>query len=122
MAKTMPKAKPKVGLLALTLELYETLAPKLRAGREQWLRRKVLPALSPAAIVGIAVPLFIVTMASQNIPGMAVMAVNGYRPDAGLMFRATGLSSVLGAPFGAHAVCLAAITAASPTRPRRSAA
>ena len=39
--------KPKVGLLALTLELYETLVPELRASREAWLRRAVLPALSP---------------------------------------------------------------------------
>ncbi len=41
--------RPKVGLLALTLELYETLAPGLRASREGWLRRTVIPALQPHA-------------------------------------------------------------------------
>lgn len=72
----------------------------------------VLPVFSVAATVGIAVPLFIVTMASQNIPGLAVMRANGYRPDAGGVFRASGLVSMLAAPFGSHSVCLAAITAA----------
>lgn len=43
--------KPRIGLLALTLELYEALAPDLRAGREKWLRDAVLPALSPIADV-----------------------------------------------------------------------
>ncbi|MFH0963519.1 MAG: hypothetical protein V2A58_05855 [Planctomycetota bacterium] len=43
--------RPRVGLLALTLELYETLSPGLRAGREAWLRAKVLPALEPIADV-----------------------------------------------------------------------
>ncbi len=45
------RLRPKVGLLALTLELYETLAPDLRAGREGWLRREVLPGLEPVADV-----------------------------------------------------------------------
>ncbi len=72
----------------------------------------VFPAFAPAAVVGIAVPLFIVTMASQNIPGMAVLHVNGFRPPAPPLFRATGFFTVLAAPFGGHAVNLAAITAA----------
>lgn len=72
----------------------------------------VMPVFSIGAVVGIAVPLFIVTMASQNIPGMAVLNVNGYRPDPGPLFRATGIFTLLSAPFGAHAVNLAAITAA----------
>ncbi|WP_374444386.1 benzoate/H(+) symporter BenE family transporter [Stella sp.] len=72
----------------------------------------VWPEFRPAAIVGIGLPLFLVTMASQNIPGMAVLQVNGYRPEPGPLFRATGLFSLLGAPFGGHAVNLAAITAA----------
>ncbi len=44
-------SKPRIGLLALTLELYETLAPDMRAGREMWLRSEVLPALSSIADV-----------------------------------------------------------------------
>lgn len=72
----------------------------------------VTPVFSLPAVIGIAIPLFIVTMASQNIPGMAVLHLNGYRPDAGPLFRWTGIFTLLSAPFGGHAVNLAAITAA----------
>ena len=72
----------------------------------------VLPIWSTSAMIGLAVPLFLVTMASQNIPGMAVLAVNGYSPPAGKLFQITGLFTLLAAPFGGHAVNLAAITAA----------
>ena len=46
-----PTLRPKVGLLALTLELYETLAPELRQNREEWVHREIVPALSPMAEV-----------------------------------------------------------------------
>ena len=72
----------------------------------------VAPQFSVAAVIGIALPLFIVTMASQNIPGIAVLNVNGYRPDPSPLFRTTGIFSLFSAPFGGHAVNLAAITAA----------
>lgn len=72
----------------------------------------IMPVFSPSAMLGIALPLFIVTMASQNIPGIAVLQANGYRPDPTPLFRATGIFSLLAAPFGGHAVNLAAITAA----------
>jgi benzoate membrane transport protein len=72
----------------------------------------VVPRFDLAALIGIGLPLFIVTMASQNIPGIAVLNANGYRPDPGPLFRATGVFSLLAAPFGSHAVNLAAITAA----------
>ncbi|MCO6417378.1 benzoate/H(+) symporter BenE family transporter [Siccirubricoccus sp. KC 17139] len=72
----------------------------------------VTPAFSPSAMLGIALPLFLVTMASQNIPGMAVLNANGYRPAPGPLFTVTGLFTLLGAPLGGHAVNLAAITAA----------
>lgn len=72
----------------------------------------VTPQFTLPALIGIALPLFIVTMASQNIPGVAVLAVHGYRPDPGRLFWSTGLLTVLVAPFGGHAMNLAAITAA----------
>jgi benzoate membrane transport protein len=72
----------------------------------------VVPEFTLAAAIGISLPLFIVTMASQNIPGMAVLNANGYRPAPGPLFTVTGLFSLLGAPLGGHAVNLAAITAA----------
>ncbi|WP_144293040.1 benzoate/H(+) symporter BenE family transporter [Rhodoligotrophos appendicifer] len=72
----------------------------------------VMPQLTLSAVVGIALPLFIVTMASQNIPGIAVLKVNGYDPAPGPLFTTTGIFSLIAAPFGGHAVNLAAITAA----------
>jgi benzoate membrane transport protein len=97
----------------VTVILVALAAPAgLAAGRLWPEPVLVVPSLTPAALVGITLPLFIVTMASQNIPGMTVLAVNGYRPDFGLMLRATGLFSLAAAPFGGHAVNLAAITAA----------
>jgi benzoate membrane transport protein len=72
----------------------------------------VVPRFTPDAIAGIAIPLFIVTMASQNVPGLGVLAANGYRPPVRPIFVATGLASAVGSLFGAHLVNLAAITAA----------
>ncbi|MCL6706969.1 benzoate/H(+) symporter BenE family transporter [Pseudomonas sp. R2.Fl] len=72
----------------------------------------VVPQFTLAALVSIALPLFIVTMASQNIPGIAVLKVNHYDPAPGPLFAVTGVFSLLSAPFGGHAVNLAAITAA----------
>lgn len=72
----------------------------------------IRPVFSFPGLVSIALPLFIVTMASQNIPGIAVLKVNDYDPKPGRLFAVTGLFSLLSAPFGGHAVNLAAITAA----------
>ncbi len=72
----------------------------------------VVPHFSIPGVVGIALPLFIVTMASQNIPGIAVLNVNGYRPAPGPLFSTSGVFGLAAAPFGGHAVNLAAITAA----------
>ena len=72
----------------------------------------IIPEFSFAAIIGIGLPLFVVTMASQNIPGLAVLHANNYKPKSGPLFVTTGVFSVVGAFFGAHAVNLAAITAA----------
>ena len=72
----------------------------------------IVPEFSLHAIIGIALPLFIVTMASQNVPGLAVMSANGYQLKPGPVFVATGITSALAAPFGGHSVNLAAITAA----------
>ncbi len=71
-----------------------------------------MPAFTLATAIGTALPLFIVTMASQNIPGFAILRLNGYTPDARPLLTATGVGTLLAAPFGAHAINLAAITAA----------
>jgi benzoate membrane transport protein len=72
----------------------------------------VAPQFTVAGFVSVALPLFIITMASQNIPGITVLRVNGYEPVPGPLFTMTGIFSLLSAPFGGHAVNLAAITAA----------
>ncbi|GAA0819467.1 benzoate/H(+) symporter BenE family transporter [Streptosporangium amethystogenes subsp. fukuiense] len=71
-----------------------------------------VPSWNAQALVSIALPLFLVTMASQNVPGMAVLAGYGYRPPLRGILVSTGLASTLGAPLGGHAVNLAAISAA----------
>lgn len=72
----------------------------------------VSPSLSWGAALALAIPLFLVTMTSQNIPGMAVLASFGYRPRFGPMLGYTGVATVGGAFAGGHAVNLAAISAA----------
>lgn len=72
----------------------------------------VSPAFSIEAVVSLALPLFIVTMASQNLPGLAVLAAYDYRPAPGPLIVTTGFFTLLAAPFGGIAVNLAAITAA----------
>ncbi len=71
-----------------------------------------MPALSLASVFGIALPLFIVTMTSQNVPGVAVIRASGYRVPISSVIGWTGATNVLLAPFGAFALNLAAITAA----------
>lgn len=72
----------------------------------------VMPVFSLDSAFGIALPLFLVTMASQNIPGLAVLNANGYKPAASPLFVATGGTSIVTALFGGHMLNLAAITAA----------
>ena len=71
-----------------------------------------VPALSLASVFGIALPLFIVTMTSQNVPGVAVIRASGYAVPISPVIGWTGVVNVLLAPFGAFALNLAAITAA----------
>jgi len=70
------------------------------------------PAFDAGALIGLGVPLFIVTMASQNITGVGVLATFGYRTPLRASLVSTGAASVAGAAFGAHGINLAAITAA----------
>ena len=70
------------------------------------------PTFTLASAVSIGVPLFIVSMATQNIPGIAIMRSNGYTPPPGPLFASVGMASLITAPFGAFSTCLAAITSA----------
>ena len=71
-----------------------------------------LPAGDIRTIIGLAVPLFMVTLVAQNLPGLVVLRAAGYQPSPRLLITSVGTLSFLLAPFGAHAVNLAAITAA----------
>jgi benzoate membrane transport protein len=72
----------------------------------------VSPVWSGAAMVSVALPLFVVTMASQNLPGVAAQRACGYDIPISPVVGATGLASLVLAPFGGYALNLAAITAA----------
>ncbi len=70
------------------------------------------PRFSLTTLIGVALPLFLVTMASQNLPGVAAQRASGYQTPVSASITATGLATVLLAPFGGYAFNLAAITAA----------
>ncbi|MER8614343.1 benzoate/H(+) symporter BenE family transporter [Mesorhizobium sp. M0435] len=77
----------------------------------------VMPQFTAASIIGLALPLYLVTMASQNLSGLAVLRAAGYHPEPGPLIGVTGLFSLLTAPFGASTTNLAAISAAICTGP-----
>lgn len=75
------------------------------------------PSFSLAATISIGIPLFVVAMASQNMPGIAVLRADGYDTPSSPLITATGIASLLTAPFGCHGINLAAISAAICTGP-----
>lgn len=75
------------------------------------------PSFSLGATISIGIPLFVVAMTSQNMPGVAVLRADGYQVPASPLISATGFASLLLAPFGSHGVNLAAISAAICTGP-----
>ncbi len=77
----------------------------------------VTPRFEQGALVGLGIPLYLVTMASQNLPGAAVIRASGYEPPFRSALLTTGLASLVIAPLGAHTINLAAITAAICTGP-----
>lgn len=99
-----------VGLVIAALQgTIQVEGLSLQLARPKW----VWPQFSLPAIVGVALPLFVVTMASQNVPGVAVLRASGY-DDVPIspLISWTGIATMLLAPFGAFAMNLAAITAA----------
>ncbi|MGO5000382.1 benzoate/H(+) symporter BenE family transporter [Oceanisphaera sp. W20_SRM_FM3] len=70
------------------------------------------PSFSLASLIGIGIPLFVVTMASQNVPGIAVLRAHDYQVKASPLISWTGVTGILLAPFGGFAFNLAAISAA----------
>ncbi|MDQ0643033.1 benzoate/H(+) symporter BenE family transporter [Microbacterium murale] len=77
----------------------------------------VAPTFTVGALIGIALPLFIVTMASQNVPGVAIMRSYGYEVPWRPAMLVTGIGTAIGAPAGGHGINLAAISAALAASP-----
>jgi len=98
--------------LALALGLVRTM-PTLGLSRPEL----VMPDWDIATLVGLGVPLYLVTMASQNLPGFAVLRASGYQPPTRPALAVTGAASLLTAFLGAHSSNLAAISAALCTGP-----
>lgn len=85
----------------------------LRLSSIEW----VTPVFDPAVLIGLGLPLYLITMASQNLPGFAVLRAAGYPVPARSILTVTGLASLLTAWAGAHSTNLSSITAAICTGP-----
>jgi len=72
----------------------------------------IQPEFRPDTLLGLALPLYLVTMASQNLPGFATMRAAGFEPPVRPALITTGLLSTIGGLFAAHTISMAAITAA----------
>lgn len=72
----------------------------------------IKPVFTLSTLISVGIPLFIVTMTSQNIPGIAVLHNAGYKPAISPLISLTGLATLIFAPFGCFSISLAAITAA----------
>jgi benzoate membrane transport protein len=105
-------ATPAAAVVAAALILWSNHGATITAADFAPNALFITPSFSLSAMISVALPLFIVTMASQNIPGLAVLTASGYRPNPGPLIATTGFFGLLAAPFGGHAVNLAAITAA----------
>ena len=100
------------GLLAWSLGLVKPLPPIALSNLEL-----LTPAWDVATLIGLGVPLYLVTMASQNLPGFAVLRASGYHPPTQPVLAVTGALSFVTAFVGAHTSNLAAISAALCTGP-----
>ncbi|OTA20377.1 membrane protein [Xenorhabdus beddingii] len=72
----------------------------------------IMPQFSASTLIGVGIPFFIVTMASQNAPGIATLQAAGYPPRTSKLLIWTSLMTMILAPFGGFSICIAAITAA----------
>jgi len=103
-----------VAAFVAVLFLAVEVPPGWHSAGAGWLPdlQPVAPVFTLQAFVSVAVPLYLVTMAGQNIPGFAVLELNNYPVERRPLIRNTGLVSLAIAPFGAIPVNMSAITAA----------
>lgn len=105
-------AAPAAFLVGIVLLIVLVLRSGEQAGPLLPTLEPVMPAFSWSALIGITVPLYIVTMASQNVPGVAILSSYGYTAPWRHTMSVTGLGTVIAAPFGGHAINFAAVTQA----------
>ena len=113
-------AKRVAARYAVVATLCTGVAYVVLAGQMQWSEVNLgfttpvftMPAFRWDAVVSLALPLFVVTMASQNLPGVAAIRASGYQLPVSKLITLTGLTTLVLAPFGAFALNLSAITAA----------
>ncbi|TLM86636.1 benzoate/H(+) symporter BenE family transporter [Pseudarthrobacter sp. NamE2] len=98
-----------LGVIGISLAASGT---QVGAGRVLPALMWTTPSFTPQALAGIALPLFVVTMASQNVPGVAVLRSFGYETPWRPAMLVTGAGTALGAGFGGHAINLGALSAA----------
>lgn len=96
------------GIIALLTGALSPVASDMVFVAPQW----ITPQFTPSLLLSVGVPFFLVTMASQNAPGLATIQASGYRVPVSPLIAFTGALALLFSPFGVYSVCIAAITAA----------
>lgn len=71
-----------------------------------------MPSFTLTSLISVGIPFFIVSLASQNAPGIAILQANGYPPHTSVLLSCSSLAAILLAPWGGFSICIAAITAA----------
>lgn len=120
MLSTYLLAKRLAARYAVVATLCVGIAYVVLAGQMQWSEVSLgftnsvftMPVFRWDAAVSLALPLFVVTMASQNLPGVAAIRASGYQLPISKLITLTGVATLMLAPFGAFALNLSAITAA----------
>ncbi|EIV2083646.1 benzoate/H(+) symporter BenE family transporter [Klebsiella aerogenes] len=96
------------GIIALLTGALSPMANDMVFVAPRW----ITPEFTPSLLLSVGVPFFLVTMASQNAPGLATIQASGYRVPVSPLIVFTGALALLFSPFGVYSVCIAAITAA----------
>jgi len=103
-----------VAVLVFTLNTGDALQTQLVSNSSSFLYdlSPVMPLFNLTPIVSVAIPLYLITMAGQNIPGFTVLELNGFKVKRQPLLVTTGLASLIAAPFGSIPINMSAITAA----------
>ena len=114
LARLAPRwAVPAAVVVTVAVVAFSSTGVDLSGARAFPVLVPVLPGFDPAIVFGLGIPIYLVTMAGQNVPGFAVLRTFGYEhPPARAIFVGTGVGNMVAAPFGGIALNLSAMTAA----------